>query len=103
MKELMHFLSLTILTTLPFLVTTLATVLPRTDSAELPSGLNGFKPIPVTWGSCGSGVPKSIDCATMKVPLDWAHPTGEKITLTMNRLNATRNGTRIGNLFLNVG
>lgn len=104
MKDPMFTFLLTLTTPSLLLNTALATALPRRDNTEIIEGLNGFKPLPVTWASCGSGVPKSIDCATMKVPLDWADPTGEKITLTMNRLKATGNGTsRIGNMFLNVG
>lgn len=42
-------------------------------------------------------------CATLKVPLDYADPTGPTIELSLNELPARRPGERIGSLLVNPG
>jgi pimeloyl-ACP methyl ester carboxylesterase len=49
------------------------------------------------WSSCGSG----FQCADLTVPLDYAHPDGQKIQIAVNRHKAT--GGRIGSLVVNPG
>jgi pimeloyl-ACP methyl ester carboxylesterase len=44
-----------------------------------------------------------LDCARVRVPLDWARPSGPKITLAVIRHRASRPGKRIGMLFFNPG
>ncbi|MFF3501688.1 alpha/beta hydrolase [Streptomyces sp. NPDC003247] len=44
-----------------------------------------------------------FDCATAKVPLDYADPRGRAIDLSVVRRKATRPGRRIGTLFFNPG
>jgi pimeloyl-ACP methyl ester carboxylesterase len=44
-----------------------------------------------------------FECATFKVPLDYARPTGPTISLAVVRLPATDPANRIGSLFLNPG
>jgi pimeloyl-ACP methyl ester carboxylesterase len=48
------------------------------------------------WHGCGD-----IECATLAVPLDWSHPHGPKITLSLARRSA--GGDRVGVLLANPG
>ncbi|HEX5494872.1 MAG TPA: alpha/beta fold hydrolase [Mycobacteriales bacterium] len=62
----------------------------RTDAVPTPT---------LNWTDCGGG----FQCATATVPLDYAHPGGQTITLALNRLPASDPAHRIGSLFLNPG
>jgi pimeloyl-ACP methyl ester carboxylesterase len=53
----------------------------------------------IVWSGCG----KRLECAKVRVPLDWAHPGGRKITLAVIRYLASRPQERIGSLFFNPG
>ncbi|MFJ7074764.1 alpha/beta hydrolase [Streptomyces sp. NPDC098781] len=53
------------------------------------------------WKPCVPGSP--FDCATAKVPLDYADPDGRTIELAVVRRKATDPGRRIGSLFFNPG
>ena len=44
-----------------------------------------------------------LDCARVRVPLDWARRAGPKITLAVIRHRASRPAKRIGTLFFNPG
>lgn len=52
----------------------------------------------VEWSKCGL-----FDCAEIDVPLDWADPNGETITVAVNRHRATNPDVRVGNLLINPG
>jgi len=53
------------------------------------------------WHSCGVA---AFDCATMKVPLDYAHPDPSKdLTLAVARKKATGSGKKLGSLLVNPG
>jgi pimeloyl-ACP methyl ester carboxylesterase len=54
---------------------------------------------PVTWTPCGPG----LECASVPVPLDWRHPGGPRIALSVIRHLASRPDRRIGSLFFNPG
>ncbi|MEV5435478.1 alpha/beta hydrolase [Streptomyces sp. NPDC052682] len=59
------------------------------------------------WGRCkattdGPAPSSDWQCATLKVPLDWSKPDGEKIGLALIRTKA-RGGKRIGSLLFNFG
>ncbi|MFI5695682.1 alpha/beta fold hydrolase [Kribbella sp. NPDC051586] len=42
------------------------------------------------WGECPGGPGAvGIECATLQVPVDWAHPGGRQLTLTLGRLRST--------------
>ncbi|MER5376716.1 alpha/beta hydrolase [Streptomyces sp. NPDC002553] len=75
-------------------------------ASALPSSLTSQKP---DWGGCRSteGAPAPGDdwqCATLKVPLDWARPDGETIGLALIRSKAKGKGEdRIGSLLFNFG
>jgi pimeloyl-ACP methyl ester carboxylesterase len=49
------------------------------------------------WSSCGGG----SECAELDVPVDYADPDGDTLTLSIARVPAT--GDRIGPLFVNPG
>jgi pimeloyl-ACP methyl ester carboxylesterase len=59
-------------------------------------GLEDFYGQPVTWVNCGEA-----DCAKLRVPLDYADPSGPTMELAMTRVKAT--GERIGSLFVDPG
>ena len=44
-----------------------------------------------------------LECATLRVPLDYADPDGEQITIGLNRLPARDPAKRIGSLIFNPG
>src|SRR4051812_35336518 len=52
------------------------------------------------WSSCGD---RGAECGTVRVPLDWAEPDGDRITLAVSRLPAADPDRRIGVLFFNPG
>jgi pimeloyl-ACP methyl ester carboxylesterase len=52
-----------------------------------------------SWRGCRSG----FQCATIKVPLDYANPDGAEISLSLIRLPATDPSHRIGALLINPG
>lgn len=53
----------------------------------------------IAWHGCG----KRLQCANVRVPLDWDHPSGRKIRLAVIRHLASRPEQRIGSLFINPG
>jgi pimeloyl-ACP methyl ester carboxylesterase len=57
----------------------------------------------ITWHGCGRGLPASLKCGELRVPLDYAHPRGAKITLGFNRLLAQDRAHRVGSLIVNPG
>ena len=67
-----------------------------TTTGPAEEGPNGFRPAPIHWKDCGS-----MDCASVEVPLDYAHQDGKHIALFVTRAPAT--GDRIGPLFVNPG
>ncbi|MEV6868184.1 alpha/beta fold hydrolase [Streptosporangium subroseum] len=55
---------------------------------------------PLRWVACaGEKVPAGMECATIQVPVDWARPGENKITLDLARLPATDPARRIGSVF----
>ncbi|WP_018681230.1 alpha/beta hydrolase [Actinokineospora enzanensis] len=54
----------------------------------------------VAWRSCGT---RGAECATISVPLDWARPTGDRVSLAVTRLRATDPKRRLGVLLFNPG
>lgn len=44
-----------------------------------------------------------LDCAEFGVPIDWTVPDGPSLTLSMNRLKATKPDERIGSMIYNPG
>ena len=54
------------------------------------------------WVTCPSPLPSQLQCAQLKVPLDWAHPGGKKTTLGLTKVPA-KAPTKKGVLFFNPG
>ncbi|QEU91170.1 alpha/beta hydrolase [Streptomyces kanamyceticus] len=64
----------------------------------------------IRWGTCAKAedLPPSVRCGTVTVPLDYAHPDGKKIKLTVSRTKATKKASgkavaRQGALVFNPG
>ncbi|MEU5686188.1 protease [Streptomyces venezuelae] len=64
----------------------------------------------IRWGTCAKaeGLPPSVRCGTVTVPLDYAHPDGKRIKLTVSRTKATKKRAgkavaRQGSLVYNPG
>jgi pimeloyl-ACP methyl ester carboxylesterase len=53
----------------------------------------------LAWADCGGG----MQCATVPVPLDYAHPDGPTISIALIRFPASDQAHRIGSLFVNPG
>ena len=58
-----------------------------------------FVPEPVSFHDCG----RNLRCATVKVPLDHANPTGPTIDVAINEVPAREPAQRIGVLLVNPG
>jgi pimeloyl-ACP methyl ester carboxylesterase len=59
-------------------------------------------PAPMAWSPCqGDAGPSGMQCGTLRVPLDYAHPGGSTITIALDRHPAT--GTRTGSLLIDPG
>lgn len=67
--------------------------------AHVPPGLGGFYAQTLAWTACGTGA----ECATVKVPLDYADPAGQQIDLAVKRLRSTDATVRRGALLVNFG
>ncbi|MFD6437015.1 alpha/beta fold hydrolase [Streptomyces venezuelae] len=65
------------------------------------------RPQRIAWKSCPAdateGAPKGAECGTVRVPVDWAAPDGERLDVTVVRRKATRPGQRIGTLMFLPG
>ncbi|MFD6432022.1 alpha/beta hydrolase [Streptomyces venezuelae] len=64
----------------------------------------------IRWGTCAKaeGLPPSVRCGTVTVPLDYARPDGKRIKLTVSRTKATKKSAgkavaRQGSLVYNPG
>uniref|UniRef100_A0AAU2V1C0 Alpha/beta hydrolase n=1 Tax=Streptomyces sp. NBC_00003 TaxID=2903608 RepID=A0AAU2V1C0_9ACTN len=61
---------------------------------------------PIAFGSCpaSESLPASVQCGTVKVPLDYANPTGRQIALTVSRVKTrAKRAERQGALVFNPG
>ncbi len=56
----------------------------------------------IHWASCDPPGPR-LQCARVRVPLDWEHPNGRKIQLAVIRYLATKPRRRIGSMLINPG
>ena len=66
---------------------------------DMPKALARYYRQGVTWTDCGG----SFECATVDVPLDYADPGGESISIALKRLPATDPQARLGSLLVNPG
>jgi len=60
-------------------------------------------PVPESDAATPVAIDPSLECASLQVPLDYDDPTGEQITIGMNRLPARDPEKRIGSLIFNPG
>ncbi len=67
-------------------------------TAPAGSGLSRYTEQKLTWKACRD----KEECASIKVPLDYAHPNGQAITLALARRPSTAK-TSAGSLFVNPG
>ena len=58
---------------------------------------NADAEVGIAWHHCG----ERLQCARVRVPLDWDRPSGSKIELAVVRHLGTRPGARLGSLFVN--
>ncbi|MGH3439259.1 MAG: alpha/beta hydrolase [Sciscionella sp.] len=85
----------------------------RGPAGTVPAGLAKFYGQPLSWGPCGSYATgqnskqlyenPQLQCARLSVPLDYADPKGQTITLGLLRKQASGSGHRIGSLVINPG
>ncbi|MFE9340453.1 alpha/beta hydrolase [Streptomyces sp. NPDC007063] len=60
----------------------------------------------IRWGHCPAAehLPKSVECGTVRVPVDYTRPDGTHLSLTVSRARATGEpGRRLGPLVYNPG
>src|SRR5829696_2888814 len=57
---------------------------------------------PIRWSECDPRG-RDVQCARIRVPLDWDHPKGRTIRLALVRHLASEPSERIGTLFINPG
>lgn len=58
----------------------------------------------VNWGACPPGYSATLQCSTLQVPLDYAHPGGKKLSIVISRAKATGTAAeRQGVLLVNRG
>ena len=72
-----------------------------TAAAKPPAGseaLASFYGQQLGWAKCQIG-----ECASLKVPLDYAEPGGDQIEISVLRMKATKPRNRIGSLVVNPG
>jgi pimeloyl-ACP methyl ester carboxylesterase len=58
---------------------------------------------PPRWSRCAQDKPETFECATVRVPLDYAHPDSGTIDIAISRVKATNPDARRGVLLLNPG
>jgi pimeloyl-ACP methyl ester carboxylesterase len=77
---------------------------PSTKAAFVQQKAVTFERKTPTWTECypGRGYPQ-LRCASVRVPLDWAAPNGQKITIAVSRVKASNPAARRGVLFTNPG
>lgn len=80
-------------------VATLSAAAPALAAPAPPGGVPGVAVPKLAWKDCDGG----FQCATAKVPRDYAKPKGKTFELALIRLPATDKANRIGSLFMNPG
>lgn len=82
-------------------------------AGQVPDGLDDFYAQSIAWEDCApyatSEVGESLlnqpraECAHVEVPLDYAQPDGETVSIGVSRMQATEQDERIGSLVTNPG
>ena len=73
----------------------------HTAAAALPGPPRSAVATRVAWTPCGP--PKGLQCARIRVPLDWDQPSGRTISLALIRHLASKPDERMGTMFINPG
>jgi pimeloyl-ACP methyl ester carboxylesterase len=73
----------------------------QTPPPSAAAGSERFYTQHVSWSSCPRGT-EADQCATIEVPLDWAHPEGDTIKLAVARDAATGDNP-VGSILVNPG
>ncbi|MFF0158108.1 alpha/beta hydrolase [Streptomyces sp. NPDC005263] len=113
-RRLAPLLAVSVTATLaPALATSTATAAPAATpptaassaaaSSTVEGGLNRYAKQKPQWKGCGADTPAEIECATIKVPLDYRVPGGKRLDLAISRIKSTAPGKRHGVLFSNPG
>ncbi|WP_381562400.1 alpha/beta hydrolase [Streptomyces eurythermus] len=55
------------------------------------------------WAPCDDPENPGAECATLSVPVDWAHPGGPRLDLAVARRKATDPGARVGTMVFGPG
>ncbi|WP_184565052.1 alpha/beta hydrolase [Streptomyces paradoxus] len=55
------------------------------------------------WAPCHEPANPGAECATLSVPVDWAHPDGPTLELAVARRKATDPGARVGSMVFGPG
>jgi len=79
-----------------------AALAPATGAARVPRGWTSAAPSGgerIAWKHCG----RRLQCARVRVPLNWSRPSGRKIELNVSRHIASRPAKRIGTLIASPG
>ncbi|MGN6161211.1 MAG: alpha/beta hydrolase, partial [Marmoricola sp.] len=71
---------------------------PRGPMPKTPSALASYYGQHLAWFKCGA-----FACAWLSVPLDYAHPNGQKIRLAVLKVAATDPKDKVGALVVNPG
>lgn len=58
---------------------------------------------PLRWAPCDDPAKPGAECATLSVPVDWAHPGGPRLELAVARRKATDPGARVGSMVFGPG
>ncbi|GCD97911.1 tripeptidyl aminopeptidase [Embleya hyalina] len=72
--------------------------------AEVPEqsrDLRSFYEQKIGWSPCAFD--RDVECASVEVPLDYSHPSGERISVAISRQKAADSKARRGVLFYNPG
>ena len=69
-----------------------------TVTQPVPDALSEFYTQQIAWRDCDS-----FECASIEVPLDYAHPSGDTIELAILRRRANDRANRVGSLLINPG
>ncbi|MFI1961054.1 alpha/beta hydrolase [Streptomyces althioticus] len=84
-------------------VAPLAPVLAPATAAAAENPLRPYLQQKPSWHRCGTELPASLQCATIKVPLDYAKPGAKKLDLAISRMKTSTKRERRGVLLLNPG
>ncbi|WMD02913.1 alpha/beta hydrolase [Streptomyces sp. FXY-T5] len=84
-------------------VTPLVPVLAPATAAAAENPLRPYLQQKPAWHRCDRELPASLQCATIKVPLDYGRPGAKKLDLAISRMKTSTKKERRGVLLLNPG